>query len=429
MSAASQVLPAGLWHTRYRYLFFSRTLKDIAENFVSIAVVWLLIESGGDAVSTSLLFLCILLPQMLLSSVVTPLLSRGQLHRWMFASDLFRGLLVLLIPICFYLGSLPLWLFFLVASMESAIGAFYNPASVALLPRVTHSSQLQQANAFLQSSSQVVSLLGLAGAGALVTLLSASATLVIAAVVFVLSAFIILLARPDKEQHSAEAGSITTEKRPYHQRVGEGFRIVKKHKLIFGLAVFAIFLNLGSAPFLSLSAIFVAEDLGGDAATLTLLRASIALGALLMGLLLTRITIKRQGLLFVWAGIISGLAYLLVGLSPWLWMIVVSCFLFGVTQTAINVPEMMIVQTTVPQHQQAQVYGVLMTISFALLPFAIIAAGPLAAAYSSSMIIAAGGVLIVISGVLVYLFTPLAKLQLEDESSAALRDDRAGQLG
>ncbi|MBO8163945.1 MAG: MFS transporter [Brevibacillus sp.] len=411
MSEAAAILHSSLWRTRYRFLFLSRTLKDLAENFASIAIVWLLIESGGDAASTSLLFLCVLVPQMVLSSMVTPLLSRGGLHRWMFASDCTRGLLVLLIPVSYAFGYLPLWLFFLVALLESALGAFYNPASVALLPRVTEQAHLQKANALLQSSSQVVSLIGLAGAGSLVTLLGAGTTLVITAVVFALSAFVILLARPEREVPSGQVKDGGGKQTTYVTRIADGFRMVRQHKLLYALAIFAAFLNLGGAPFLALGAIYVAEDLSGDAALFTLLRAAVATGALLMGILLARVKVERQGLLFVWAGMISGAAFLLIGWSPWLWLVVGACFLFGLTQTAINVPEMMIVQTTVPEHQQAQVYGVLMTISFALLPAAIIASGLLGAAYGASTVIACGGMIILFSGVWVALFTPLAKLK------------------
>ncbi len=123
-----------LWQLPYTLLFVSRVLQDLAHGFASIAFVWLLVENGGNAVSTSILFFCSLVPQMLLSSLVSPLLAKGKLQNWMFYSDTIRAAAVLAIPLFFAFDALPLWLFFASALIQSAVASVYLPASVALLP-------------------------------------------------------------------------------------------------------------------------------------------------------------------------------------------------------------------------------------------------------------------------------------------------------
>lgn len=240
-----------LWNFSFSLLFLSQVLKNIAENFALVAFVWLLIQTGGGAISTSTLFFCSFVPQMLLSSIVSPLLSRGRIQNWMFGSDVLRAVIVMVVPVCYLLNILPIWVFFVSALLQSALGSVYTPASVALLPKIVEKSQVQTANAFMQSSSQIVTLLGLAGAGAVVTVLSAPATLIITSVLFLVSAGLIFCVKQGEDSNVGD----TPDKKAassYIERIKEGFVITRRHKLIYALAIYAIFLNIGSAPYMAL---------------------------------------------------------------------------------------------------------------------------------------------------------------------------------
>ncbi|SCW36918.1 Major Facilitator Superfamily protein [Paenibacillus tianmuensis] len=392
-------------------LLSSRIFKVISDNFASIALVWLLIESGGGAVSTSILYVCSIVPQMALSLFISPLLNKGRLQYWMAASDVIRALIIIIVPICYYFDILPVWVFFVTALLQSVTAAIYNPSSVALLPRVVDEVKIQSANAHLQSVTQIVNLLGLACAGLLVSLLSASTTLLLTGVLLVISGLLILTVKTPnytndpKEQIIESSGRVVFNS--YFKYVYEGIMNVKRHKLIFGLTIYAIFINVGTIPWMSLSAIYVADQLNGNATTLSIIRASSAIGALLMGIILVKIKIVRHGMFFLFAGVISGVVLTILGVMPELSVIIVCCFILGATETAINVPEMVILQTTVPQHQQAQVYATLMTISTFFIPIAILISAPLANMFGMGLIIAIGGGIIVLSGIIIRFTTPL----------------------
>jgi DHA3 family macrolide efflux protein-like MFS transporter len=418
----------GLWQsTNFTLLFSSRVIKVIADNFASIAFVWLLLESGGDAISTFILYVCNIVPLMLFGLLVSPFLSRGRLTYWMFASDVVRALIIVLIPVLYIFNNLPIWLFFAVGFIQSVCGSVYNPAAVALLPKIVEKSKIQQANAFISSSDNIVYLLGLMGAGALVTILSSSITLMITSVLFLLSALLILIVRPrmesnvqgrvsDPVNHSSATGPFekaTAE--PYWHRIREGFITVRKHKLLFSLNIYAIFLNVGITPWLVLITVFVYQDMQGSAAILTLIRGSGVVGAFIMGLMLSKMEIKRHGTLFIFAGIAEGVALIVLGVTPGLGLIIVCSFIMGMSETAINVPEKVIIQTTIPEQQQAQVYAVVTTLSTLLLPIAGLIVGPLALMLGTGWVITIGGILITLSGIATYLLTPLAKIPSENE--------------
>lgn len=398
----------------FTLLFLSNLIKVIADNFASIAFVWLLLEAGGDAVSTSILYVCTIIPLLLLSLLVSPLLSRGRLTSWMFASDAARFVIVLAIPAVHLFHEVPIWLFFLSAFLQSTCGSIYSPASVALLPKIVESSGLQKANALIQSSNQVVRLIGLAGAGTLVTWLSAGTTLIITAFLFLFSAILVIFIRFAEEP---------TARPSYWKELREGFAVLRQHKAIYAMSMFFAFENIGVIPLFSLSAVFVEQDLAGNATTLTVLQGSQAIGAMVMGAILARVSIARQGALFMLASIVQGTAHLLLGFSPWLWLVILCSFFVGMAITAVNVPEMVIIQTTVPREQQAKVFAIVTTISTMFIPIASLAGGPLAKWLGAGFMISAGGLFALLTAIATLLFTPIAKLRVPEKCGKTIASE------
>ncbi|WDQ32172.1 MFS transporter [Paenibacillus marchantiae] len=399
-----------IWGMNFFLLFLSRFAKVLADNITLVALLWLVVELGGDAKISSIISVCMIVPQTLLGPFLSPLLQKGKLKNWMFVSDFLRGFVILVIPVLLFLDLLSFWILFILVLLQSTTGAIYNPASVALLPKILGKTVLQKANATLQSSYEVITLIGLACAGPLISLLSTKVTLLITSILFLLSGIIIFGIKLIEKQQVQKAEVKSTK---YFEKVKQGFSIVKQHKLLLGLSIFALFLNIGLAPWTTLLSLFSANELNGDATTVTLIRASAAFGALVMGLVLTKLDITRQGALFIGAGILQGLMLTLIGSFPLLWLVIGAAFIFGICTTAINVPEIVIIQTTVPEDQQAQIYAVIMTISVAFLPIGYLLAGLFADIFGNSVIIAFGGVAIIISGILVKLFTPLFSMRIE----------------
>lgn len=411
-----------LWNVQFCLLYLSRILKVMGENIATIAVVWLLIEMGGDALSSSILFVCSSVPRTLFGPFVSPLLSNEKYQQWIFFSDLFRAITLGLVPILYLSNHLYLWLFFLLVTLQASTGAIYSQSVIALLPRIVAKENIQRANAIMQSSSEVIKLVGLAGAGLLIMFMSTTSAIFLTAVLYLVSALIILFVKTSNyyeqnnnlEELSDERKHQNSKNESYLKRLWEGFEIVRQHSLLNSMCLLVIFVNIGMAPWSALSALFVYQELHGDASTLTLLRISTALGALAMGIVLTKVKIKRLGALFVLAGIVEGTSLLVTGLSDWIWMIVFCCFVMGITLTSFDVPEYVIIQTTVPLHQQAQVYSVITMLGNLFVPIAFVSAGIIANWFGISIVVIIGGMVSIISGIIVYKKSSLSKMTLAE---------------
>lgn len=71
-------------------------------------------------------------------------MKKHHLSKWMFASDVVRATIVLIIPLLHFSHLLPLWLLISLMVIQSATGAAYNPASVAILPQIVPKHLIQK---------------------------------------------------------------------------------------------------------------------------------------------------------------------------------------------------------------------------------------------------------------------------------------------
>ncbi|WP_232699665.1 MFS transporter [Brevibacillus daliensis] len=412
----------GLWrNTSFLFLFFSSISKGIADQFASIAFVWLLLESGGNATSTSLLYLANILPLMVLGVFISPMLHKGKLSYWMLCSDGIRAILVIILPVVAWIGTPPIWLFFISAFLQSTCGSIYGPASVALLPRIIQKEALQEANALLQSANQSVRLLGLASAGVVVTLFSTKIALSITALLFLVSAGLLVGVKEQRNEgeecENEEKSTLVSKRKPlvievrnYFSKVRKSFSLLSEYRAIRDMAIFFAFQNVGVIPIFTLLAIIVKEDMNGTAAMLTTLQILQALGGVLIGLLLSKWKIKRQGLFFLGIAFVESLVLCFYGLGPGMIGAAILSLVFGMTITAANLPEIIIIQSTVKEEHQAQVFSLVSAISCLFLPLTSLLIGPLADMYGSLQVVFWGGTVALLCTILAYVLTPLRKV-------------------
>lgn len=137
-------------------------------------------------------------------------------------------------------------------------------------------------------------------------------------------------------------------------------------------------------------------------------------GAFLLGYILAKVKVNRYGLLFVTAGIVEGIAFFVTGMNSLLPLVFLAALALGATISAINVPEHTIIQISVDDEDQPQVYSVISMISYVMIPLGAIVGGYAATVFGSGRVIAVGGIVEIIAGIAILLFTKLGKAQRID---------------
>ncbi|QBG57765.1 MFS transporter [Bacillus amyloliquefaciens] len=412
-----------IWNKNFTFLFISRLVKLSGDGFAFNSILWFLIFDGEGAIGTALLIAVTFLPEAMLAPITGPFMKQHTLKFWMYFSDLTRAAVVLIIPACYFNGFSPLWFVMLLMIVHSATGAAYNPASISLIPNIVGENSLQKANAVIQSSGQIVRLAAITLSGVFLTFISPAYSLFIALIFYLLSGFLVLFIAYQVHQDKQKTVAVK-QRGTYFGRLKRGFVLVRKHQILYPLAIYCIFMNFAAAPWEALSAVYVAEDLHMPPIIYSLLKATGTGGAFLMGFILAKVKVNKYGLLFVSAGIIEGAAFFITGINTFLPLVFLAAFAFGSAVSAINVPEYTIIQTSVDNDDQPQVYAVIHMISNISIPLGAVLCGYAANAFGSGKVIAAGGLVEVLSGLGILFFTKLAKAERSDlirEKEASVR--------
>ncbi|WP_307891918.1 MFS transporter [Bacillus swezeyi] len=402
-----------VWQKNFIFLFCSKLIKITADSFAFNSILWFLIFEGKGAIGTALLIAVSFLPQALLGPVITPLMKTNTLKFWMFFADLTRALLMFVIPICYFNGFSPLWFIILMTLIHSATGASYNPASVSLIPKVVKEDLIQKANAIIQSSEHMIRLAAVTLCGVLIVMIGASYTMLIPLSLYIISGCLVLFIHYAKKSDRVE-GETSTTQGTYFKKLKRGFALVRRHHILYPLAIYCVFSNIASAPWEALSAFYISEDLNGGPIVHSLLKVTTAGGAFLLGYVLAKVKVNRYGLLFVAAGMIEGAAFFITGMNAFLPLVFLAAFALGATVSAINVPEHTIIQMSVEDEDQPQVYAVISMISYVMIPIGALLGGYAATFFGAGKVIAVGGLVEILAGIVILLFTKLGKAQRTD---------------
>ena len=216
----------------YRLLWLGQIVSQLGDWFNSVAVYALLLELTGNATSVALMIIVQFLPMAVIGPVAGVVVDRVNRRRLMIATDVLRGLAVLVLLTVRRPDQV--WLVYVVMGTVVSMTAFFEPARTAVIPNVTTRSQLLTANALSSATWSAMLAIG-AGVGGIVTaLFGRNAAFTVNAVSFLASAVIIARtsfdANPPKVKRPAGWASVTG-----FGDLVEGIRYVKSDRHVAAL--------------------------------------------------------------------------------------------------------------------------------------------------------------------------------------------------
>lgn len=423
----------------FRNLFIGQMISQVGDYFaflgISVLVATYIATTDAEATAmVSAVMISIGLPRLVIGILAGVFVDRWDRRLTMLASDLIRPAVTLaMIPA---LLSRNLWLVCVLAFLLSAVGTFFIPAKMAIVPNMVPAEHLTAANALIQTSSTLGFFIGPGLAGATFALLgsqNAWVAFVIDAFSFLVSAFTIWLIRMPKEatqvsQHTAEempgAASGTAIGRVWSElKVGLRAllldRTISILALVFGITMLGIgALNVLWVVFLKSAYGFGATELGWRFAVVDVaFFAGMVLAGILVGNFLTKLAPKH---FIVWSLIVAGLLMLPIGFAPDYWVLVVVWFFVGLAVAPINTGVTTLMQLVVPNSQLGRVGGGIGTVSETANITSMALAGVLGSLIGIPIVIALSGVMCVLAGLLALVGLPAirAKETGGDEQNA-----------
>lgn len=173
----------------FRNLYVASLVSYAGDWFLSVALLGLVLEITHSALAASLVLVAQLLPFFFVSPLAGALADRLNRQKLMVFSDLARAVVVL--GLLFLNGSSRLWLAFAIPAIESALAAFFEPASTAATPNLVAPEDLPTANALAGSAWGTMLAVGAALGAVVAATLGSNAAFIGDSISFLLSAFLL----------------------------------------------------------------------------------------------------------------------------------------------------------------------------------------------------------------------------------------------
>lgn len=372
----------------YRYLFVGQTTSLLGDQFLVVALPFVVLGRGGGATALGQVLAAYGTARVLALPVGGWLGDHRSRRGVMIASDVVRGLLVLaLLSLTASRSASTISIALAVATIGLAEGVFM-PSSFAILPGTVPAELLSRANALSGGSQNLALLVGPGLGGLLAAGLSPTACLVVDAGTFAVSATTLLAvherAVPD-DLEGSEASPATFRRFLLTSRL---LQIVIVLTVISNLAYFGMLevaLPILSADVLKTGTVGFGMGLAG-----------FGFGSFMGGFLIVRLErLRRRGTVAIALGAAQGVLFAAVALVHGLAPVVLLMALAGVTNGVLNVFYLSRVQEKVPGALLGRAMSALMLAVFAVHPLSVAAAAGITNAYGPETVFATAGLSIV----------------------------------
>ncbi len=345
-----------------KLLWFGQVISQAGDSLYQIALIWLLLEMTGSATVTGLVTMSSFLPTLLFGLWAGVLADRMDRRSLMMGSDMIRALLVLILPVLFYMGKLNSLILGIVTFLIATCSAFFNPARDALIPQIVPKESLTKANALIQTSWQLAVLLGPFLASFLLKTLGVVNLFFADSFSFIVSLTLIYLLKITDTETIPAAAGYEKEKAGLSKvlsLIGEGVKHAVNNRVILILLLITALDNLilmGAA--MIGTPIFVKTILGKNASVYALIEACYASG-MVIGIPLVHFLENRMtnGKMIAWGMTLDGLTFI-----PLLWIRTTAGAIITILIHAIFIPMITagratLIQHYVPQNLQGRIFS------------------------------------------------------------------------
>jgi MFS family permease len=361
----------------FRRLWAGMTVSRLGSSVASVTTPLIAVQVlHASAFMVSLLTAAAWLPWLVIGLPAGAWIDRVTRKPVMLVSDLLAAVLVISVPVAAWTGALTMGHLLAVALLLGVATVFFNVAWMAYLPAMFDKDDLIGANSALQSTESAAQVAGPAVGGLLMAAVSAVAGLVVDAVSFLFSAFVLWrIRRAERRPASTTRAGIGTD-------IAEGARWVLHDRYLLNQTLYGAAANLWLTGINAISVVFLIREVGVGTATVGLLFAAMGLGGVGAATLTPRLVRRLGGArTLVGCKIFAGLASVLIPFTrPGLGLLVFVAGMLGVAAGTIagNVVSASFRQAYCPPRLLGRVLTSMQFVNFGAIPVGALLGGALA---------------------------------------------------
>lgn len=344
------------------FLWFGQVVSQAGDSVYEIGLLWLMLEISGSKSATGLVAMSGYLPTLLFGMFGGALADRFNRRHLMLLADAARGMLVLLIPLLYFmngLNGLVLGIFTFVLAMFNTI---FNPARDATIINLVNREKLLQANSLIQTSWQFALLLGPAVAGLIIPLVGVVHLFNIDALTFFLSFYLISRIRlPHKSDLRETTASLTVHFSQSLRDISEALRYARRDPRIWALLLVTAVDNIFiMGPAIVGAPIFVREILHQGADKYAFTQIAYAIGMLTGTILLNMFGKRfRNSHILLWGIVLDGLTFFPLLWVKTFWGMFLTLAIHSLVIPMIIIPRPTLIQKIVPPEMQGRIFSMI----------------------------------------------------------------------
>ncbi len=410
MTAIARARSLPMWQALdirdFRLLWASEAVSLLGDQFQLIALAWLVISLTGSGLALGTVLIAVAVPRALLLAPFGVVADRRPTRSLMLVAHLTRGAIVALIAVLVAAGMATIPVLVALSVVFGVADALYPPAQQAFLPRAVGADRLPSANALLQGTMQLVSIVGPPLAAVAIALTGTGIAFGVDAASFVVAAALIGLIAGGStvaiRRSPGEAGS-AGDPEPSADPAAEdgsesfagalraGIAYVAGDPAIRTMMLVSLVLNFALVGPAEVGMAWLARiRFDAGPAGLGVMAAGFSAGALAGTILGGNSRLDRQGRIVVGGVVIAGLAVICVGVVSSLPAVVVAMAVLGIVIGYTNVIAVSWLQARTTPDLLGRVMSLVMLMSFGIAPLSIAIAGALIDIDATAMFVGAG---------------------------------------
>lgn len=397
MSTEANVTAAGakstptLWSPlssrNYCYLWAGETISVLGTQFNLVALPWLVLKLTDSGFTLGAVMMAAGVPRALLMLVGGIISDRLSPRSTLLLSNLTRAAIVACMAALIWSDSMRVGPLLLLVVLFGTADAFFYPAYMAIVPSVVEAEKIPPANSLLQSSAQLMVLIGPALAGVVIATSGVAQAFGVDSLSFIVAAVMLLLVRVERPAPSAgtpRAGMLDSMR--------EGLRYTWDDGFIRGIVLITAITNLAFTGPFAVGTALIASDKFHSAASLGIMLSASGAGALL-GALTAGVwrPARRRGVFILMFPVTIGAGLIGMALAPDLVTAAGVRAAINFTTGFMNVFITTLLQQRIAPNVRGRVMSVVMLSMFGLLPFSYLLAGTMSQLGAAFLFFAASG--------------------------------------
>jgi MFS family permease len=320
----------------FTFYLIARACMSLASTMLTVAIGWHLYQLTGDPFDLALVGLVQIAPILLLFMLSGWVVDHFSRKNILVICALSETLILLLLAMAMQLEEFDKVVVFGLLFCHGCMRAFFGPAQQAILPNIVAREALAKAVAVTAIVWNVASTSGPFMAGLLLAWIDRDTYWVLGGLS--LAAALLFMTLPVLQQKQSSGRGLA--------QVLGGIHFIKRNPIVLGCISLDLFsVLLGSV--MALLPIYAIDILKVGPDALGFLRGMPALGAVMIGLLMTRLPLRKPGTSLFIALLVFSLSILLFAYSTHFWLSLIALWIYGATDmVSVNIRSTLIQMAT-----------------------------------------------------------------------------------